>query len=255
MINYIITIALSLVMGLSVFLSWPIVSRKNISLRRMLFYNAFAAGILVFLLMDIYGDVASIFNNSNITNPMELLFIAAFAISFLFLVYPRSSRDPEENPKRTSVLSAIGIGFQNLTEGLVFGSAGAAGMIPLYIVSVVGFSLQNITEGFPIAMPLVAMKQKVEKRFIAGAFLLGGIPAVIGTLIGLVFFSNTFIIFFDALAAAAILYVTLVLFHVNINKSRAKDRREMSSLMWLTYSGILAGFVVAFVINYIVVVQ
>ncbi len=252
MINSYLTIALSVVMGLSVFLSMPIVFRKNISLRRMLFYNAFAVGILVFLLIDIYGDVAGIFGNATITSPIEILFIVSFALSFLFFILPKGSRDPEENPKRTSVLAAIGIGFQNLTEGLVFGSAGAAGLLPIYTLSVVGFTLQNVTEGFPIAMPLVGSKQKMEKKFVAGAFLIGGIPTIIGTLIGLVFFSNMFIVFFDALASAAILYVVLVLFHVNIVRSRVQDKKEMDHMMWLTYSGILVGFVAAFIVNYLV---
>ncbi|MDE1833762.1 MAG: hypothetical protein KGH64_00330, partial [Candidatus Micrarchaeota archaeon] len=188
-----------------------------------------------------------------ITNPLEIIFIVPFVITFMFFIYPKSSRDPEENPKRTSLLAAAGIGFQNLTEGLVFGSAGAAGQLPIYLLSAIGFTLQNVTEGFPIAMPLMRLKGKLEKKFVAGAFLAGGIPTIIGTLIGLVFFSNTFIIFFDALACASILYVVLVLFHVNINRGRSENKNEMSHHMWLTYGGILVGFVIAYVLNYLVV--
>jgi ZIP family zinc transporter len=240
-------------MGFSVFLSMPIIFYKRFNLRNMLFLNAAAAGILAFLLMDIYGDVAAIFGSSTITNPLELVFLAAFIISFLFFMAPRGSRDPEENPKRTSVLAAIGIGLQNLTEGLVFGSASAAGLVPIYALSAIGFTLQNVTEGFPIAAPLMGSKVRMEKRFVSGAFLIGGVPTIIGTLIGLVLFSNLFIVLFDALASAAILYVVLVLFHVNVTKSRSEDRREMQHLMWLTYLGILVGFVVAYVVNYVVV--
>jgi ZIP family zinc transporter len=251
MINDYLTIALSFVMGLAIFVSAPLIFHKRTSLRRMMFYNAIAIGILVFLLMDIYGDVAAVFGSARITSPMELIFLAGFVLAFLFFIIPTGSRDPEANPKRTSLLAAVGIGFQNLTEGLVFGSAGAAGLASIYLLSLIGFTLQNVTEGFPIAAPLIGLKNKLKKKFVAGAFLLGGLPTVIGTLIGLVFFSSTFIIFFDALASAAILYVVLVLFHVNVNRARSDDRKSTSSGMWLTYAGILVGFAIAFVVNYI----
>ena len=176
-----------------------------------------------------------------------------FIISFLFFIAPKESRDPEENPKRTSVLAAIGIGLQNLTEGLVFGSASGAGLVTVYALSAIGFTLQNMTEGFPVAAPLMGSKVKMEKKFVSGAFLISGVPTLLGTLIGLVLFSNLFIVLFDALASAAILYVVLVLFHVNITKGRAEDRKEMDHIMWLTYAGILVGFVIAYVVNYVVV--
>lgn len=253
MVSTYLTIAISVIMGFSVFLSMPIVFYKKLSARNILFLNALAAGILVFLLMDIYGDVAAIFGNSTISNPLELLFLAAFVIMFLFFVLPKGSRDPEENPKRTSVLAAIGIGLQNLTEGLVFGSSAAAGALSIYVISAIGFTLQNMTEGFPIAAPLLGSKTKMEKKFVSAAFLISGIPTIIGTIIGLVFFSDYFIVLFDAFASAAILYVVLVLFHVNIIKAKAGSKEETVDLNWLSYMGILVGFSIAFIVNYLVV--
>ncbi|MDE1868363.1 MAG: hypothetical protein KGH60_00120 [Candidatus Micrarchaeota archaeon] len=252
MISTYLTVGLSFLIGLFIFVSWPIVLHRSTGPRRMLFFNSFAIGILVFLLMDIFGDVAGIFGSSTITNPLVVIFLAGFAIAFLFFVMPKTSRDPEENPKRTSVLAGMGIGFQNLTEGLVFGSAGAAGLLPIYVLSVIGFGLQNMTEGFPIAAPLVGLKQKLDRRFIAGVFALGGAPTVIGTLIGLVFYSNTFIVFFDALACAAILYVVLVLFHINVIRG-SRSAYGIKRSMWLTYMGVLAGFAAAYVVNYAVI--
>ncbi len=252
MINAYVTLGLSLVMAFAIFLSMPIVFYRKLTTRQMLFLNAGAIGILVFLLMDIYGDVAAVFGNNTILNPYLIIFMAGFVLMYLFFVTPKSSRDPEENPKRTSTLAAIGIGFQNLTEGLLFGSAGAAGLVSIYVLSITAFTLQNFTEGFPIAAPLMGMKRKVEKRFMAGAFLIGGLPTVMGTVIGLVFFSNYFLVFFDGLASAAILYVVFVLFHVNINRGarEAKDQKEKSNYIWLTYLGILVGFVIAYILNY-----
>jgi ZIP family zinc transporter len=251
--NAYVTIGLSVIMGLSIFLSFPLIMGKRQSMNRLFLYNAIAIGILVFLLLDIYGDVATIFGNDTITNPLLLVFIVGFVASFAFFILPKSSRDPSDNPKKTSVFAAVGIGFQNLTEGLVFGSAGAAGLLPIYVLSVIGFSAQNITEGFPIAAPLFGQLEKTSKKFIAGVFLLGGLPTIIGTIIGIVFYSNIFIIFFDSLACAAILYVVLVLFHVNINRA-AKDPDGIKKAMFYTYAGILIGFIIAFVLNYVVVV-
>ncbi len=255
MINTYLTILLSLVMAFSVFLSMPIIFSRGMKARYMLFLNAGAIGILVFLLVDIYGDVAAVFGNGTITDPLLVIFLVGFILAFLFFIAPKGSRDPEENPKRTSILAAVGIGFQNLTEGLLFGSAGAVGLVPIYVVSVIAFSLQNVTEGFPIAAPLMGLKKRIEKRFVVGAFLIGGIPTIVGTLIGLVFFSNYFVVFFDALASAAILYVVLVLFHVNMNRSAREanwSHEKKGYYVWLTYIGILVGFVIAYVLNYAV---
>ena len=238
-------------MGLSIMLSLPVILDRKASMRKLLIYNAVAIGILVFLLMDIYGDVAAIFGNSTITNPLLLVFITGFIVSFAFFILPKSSRDPVENPKRTSILAAIGIGLQNLTEGLVFGSAGAAGLLPIYVLSAIGFSAQNITEGFPIAAPLFGKINRTSKKFILSVMLLGGLPTIIGTAIGLVFYSNMFIVFFDSLACAAILYVVLVLFHINTAKGERSDYGIKKSMLY-TYAGILAGFVVAFLLNYVV---
>lgn len=250
MVDVYLTLALSLLMGSSIFLSMPIIFHRKTKPRHIILLNAVAIGILVFLLLDIFGDVAAIFPQTPL-NASELIFIVSFAVAFLFLIIPKKNRLPHKNPKRTSLLAALGIGFQNLTEGLVFGSAGAAGLVSIYLVSLIGFTLQNITEGFPIAAPLLGLKGKIDKKFVAGAFLLGGIPVIIGTLIGLHFYSTDFILFFDALASAAILYVVLVLFHVNLHRSGKEGEKNFEKMMWFTYFGILLGFAIAFIVNYL----
>jgi zinc transporter, ZIP family len=252
MINDYLTIGLSFVIGLSIFLSMPLVFHKKTGPKRMLFFNAIAIGILVFLLLDIYGDVAAIFGNGVITNfsSLEFVFLVAFVLTFLFFIVPKGNMNPERDPKKTSILAALGIGLQNLTEGLVFGSAGAAGLSAIYVLSLIGFSFQNITEGFPIAAPLMGLKEKLDKKFVVGAFLIGGIPTILGAIIGIVYYSNAFIIVFDAMAGAAILYVVLVLFHVNLHKRN--EEMGLDNLLWLTYFGILVGFALAFILNYIV---
>jgi hypothetical protein len=48
----------SLIMGLSIFVSLPIVLRRKTSERWTRFLNSAAIGILIFLLADIFSDVA-----------------------------------------------------------------------------------------------------------------------------------------------------------------------------------------------------
>jgi hypothetical protein len=52
-----VLVALSAVMGLSIFLSMPIVFRKAMSSRTITLLNSAAIGILVFLLADLFLDV------------------------------------------------------------------------------------------------------------------------------------------------------------------------------------------------------
>ncbi len=59
------TIALSAIMGLSIFISLPIVLHKDTGALRITLLTAIAAGILVFLVGDIFTDAAaSLYNGS-----------------------------------------------------------------------------------------------------------------------------------------------------------------------------------------------
>ena len=74
---------------------------------------------------------------------------------------------------------AAAIGFQNLTEGLVFGAIWAVGIVGLLTVIFVGFFLQNVTEGFPITAPLLGKNER-KIGVLAALFLVGGLPTVLG---------------------------------------------------------------------------
>ena len=72
---------------------------------------------------------------------------------------------------------ALGIGFQNLIEGLVFGAFGATiGFSGLIDVILIGFTLQNISEGFPIYSSYLNYRNnKVAPLLIL--FLVGGVSS------------------------------------------------------------------------------
>ena len=156
--DFLLFMALTAVMGLSIFLSLPIVYSRRAQGRWAVGLNAGAIGILVFLLADIFSDVSTIVYPSGYVASFgySLAFVVAFLVAFLGLYavdnLPRRATAVQQGgPRVTAMIIALGIGLQNLTEGLVFGVNWTAGAIGILAVVFVGFLLQNVTEGFPIA--------------------------------------------------------------------------------------------------------
>ncbi len=250
-------LALTGVMGLSIFLSLPLIWAKRMPARTVTFLNALAIGILLFLLADVFSDVAPLIAGSAnyLTSPtLDAVFVAgvigAFGALYL-LERPRSSVPASESleeakPSRLALIIAIGIGLQNLTEGLVFGSAWSASEIGLLGVIFVGFFLQNVMEGFPIVSPLLRTPSRRLPE-VAGLFLIGGIPTVVGGAVGYFYNSPTLIVLFDALAIGAILYVVLPMLKAAMRPAAtAAETNDRSRLLYL---GLLAGFVLGFLVN------
>lgn len=206
-----------------------------------------AIGILFFLLADIFGDVAATIypSGSYVANSvLSLIFIVSMSASFLFLYFLQNRKKSEDgsfNPMHVSVIVAIAIGFQNLTEGLVFGATWAIGLSGLAVVIFVGFVLQNFTEGFPIVSPFFSSAK--PKAFVVSLlFLVGAAPTIGGSILGY-FYSNTYLnVAFDALAIGSILYVLLPML-----KSVFSSIGSSSEV----YLGLLGGFLVGFLVNII----
>jgi zinc transporter, ZIP family len=254
-------IVLTSVMGLSIFLSLPIVYHKRAQGRWAVGLNAGAIGILVFLLADVFSDVSPILYPHGYVADLgySALFAAAFLVAFIGLYIvdnlPRRSTVPpgapaqtiEHSVRTTAVIIALGIGLQNLTEGLVFGANWNAGTLGILAVVFVGFFLQNVTEGFPIASPFLGTDAKRGVAMMAGLFLIGGLPTIIGGAMGYYWSSNVFLVFFDALAIGAIAYVILPMLRVAF---RPLDSREASIRRnRLVYIGVMLGFLIGFAVN------
>ncbi|MGI0131141.1 MAG: hypothetical protein ACREDE_03250 [Thermoplasmata archaeon] len=252
MANFAELLALSAVMGLSVLLSLPIVLAKSVRSRTVVLLNAVAIGILVFLLADVFSDAATILY----TNPASPYIVngtyaAAFAISVtacFLLLFAAEHRSPRRtlSPRGLALLVALAIGFQNLTEGLVFGAAWAAGAVALVAVIFVGFFLQNVTEGFPIAAPLVGKGERAIGVLFA-LFLVGGIPTILGSAIGYFYNGPLLDVTFDALAIGAILYIILPMLRMAFRPAETPETSYLKQR--LTYVGILLGFVLGFLVN------
>jgi zinc transporter, ZIP family len=247
-------IALSCVMGFSIYLSLPIVLKKAVRSRTITLLNAAAIGILIFLLADIWGDVApTIYSNPSnpyVASPTYFaIFLVAVAACYLVLFaseHPPGGRHRPQSPMGLSLIVAGAIGFQNLTEGLVFGAAWSSGLLALSTVVLVGFSIQNVTEGFPITAPLVGQKER-RLSVIAGILFLGGFPTIAGAALGYFYSSPELNLVFDSLAIGAILYTIVPMLRISFRPSDPPEPTYLKQR--LVYLGLLLGFLVGFAVN------
>jgi len=259
-----IFLALTSVMGLSIFLSMPIVYSKRAQGRWATGLNAAAIGILIFLLADVFSDVSPTIypGGSYVANlGYAVAFGIAFLVAFLGLYFvdnlPRNAPrgtdaggtpgGTDSGPRRTALIIALGIGLQNLTEGLVFGVNWTLGTVGVLAVVFVGFFLQNVTEGFPIASPFLGTNARRGAAMMAGLFLVGGLPTILGGAMGYYWSSSLFLVIFDALAIGAIAYVILPMLRVAF---RPLATRELSVRRnQLVYLGVMLGFLLGFAVN------
>ncbi|MGI0068103.1 MAG: UbiA family prenyltransferase [Thermoplasmata archaeon] len=183
-----------------------------------------------------------------------LAFAAAFVGLYLADNIPRSSpratdpaTDVSSGPRATALIIALGIGLQNLTEGLVFGGNWASGSVGVVAVVFVGFFLQNMTEGFPIASPFLGTNARRNVSLMVGLFLLGGIPTIVGGAFGYFWTNSLLLVIFDALAIGAIVYVILPMLRVAFRP--LETRAASLARNRLVYAGILIGFIIGFAVN------
>jgi ZIP family zinc transporter len=251
MADFIGTIIFSFIMGFSVYLSLPLLLRRKTDSRILKLLNSAAIGILIFLMADVFSDAAVILYSKGSlygygASPLYSLVLALGLTIGFFMLYAFEHRSKRGlTPTKTALMIAIGIGLQNLTEGLVFGSLSVSvGLLSgVALVVLVGFVLQNITEGFPILSPFISHKDKRLGAVII-LLLVASIPTIIGGVAGFYYSSPIFNLFFDGLAIGAILYVILPM-----TKHLLKDIDPMHQKV--AYLGIFIGFLVGFLVNLI----
>ena len=261
MVDFLELALLGSVAGFTIFLGLP-VALLGIGDRTKGFLNAFAVGILLFLIVDVFSHAWDLTSTSALSafnaggSPgtawadLAMMFGGITLGLIGLVVYERSymgkAHDGVE-PTKVSTMTALGIGAHNLSEGLAIGQAYLGGLIGLNtglaFVLVVGFAAHNATEGFGITAPLTGMNPKPKVSFLAKVLFIGGVPTLLGTLVGSVSFSPEAYIFFLALAGGALVYVTMLMFNTG--------RRRYSSglMMFGIFLGLCLGFLTDLVVT------
>jgi len=221
----------------------------------MNFVLALTVGLLAFLVIDTMEEaIEAATELPGIFSGIPLVILVALLTLLGLLAAERLFRRGREEASRlgTSYRISFGIGLHNFGEGLAIGAAFALGEAALGAFLVVGFTLHNITEGVGIAAPLLREKRPSLIHFVFLA-LLGGGPAIIGTLIGGFAFSNLLAAVFLAVGAGAILQVIYevgkLLLKDSEDSARQQDEKTPSLSASLSASN-LAGFVVGIAIMY-----
>ena len=242
-------VALGAIAGGTVFLGLPVARMHGLPKAVQGFLNAFATGILVFLLWDILShasgpvQAAAEQGRGGSFSAMAAIFALGIAAGLLGLVYfnrtifghlKHGAGAP--SPRSLTLAIATGLGLHNLSEGLAIGESAHVGAIAFTGVLAVGFALHNITEGFGIAAPMTTDNTKAPWSFLALAGLIGGGPTFLGTWIGYLASSTYFSIAFLAVAAGALLYVLNELFNLGRRVSTP------TTFAW----GLLLGFLTAY---------
>jgi ZIP family zinc transporter len=247
--NQATAVALGAIAGGTIFLGLPVARMRGLPKPIQGFLNAFATGILVFLLWDILshaGDpvkAAIAQGNRGMFAAMAAIFAVGIAVGLMGLVYFNRTvfshlRHGAGTPSARSLSLAIatGLGLHNLSEGLAIGEAAHVGAIAFTGVLATGFALHNITEGFGIAAPMTTEAKPPSWSFLALTGLIGGGPTFLGSWVGYLASSTYFSIAFLAVAAGALLYVLNELFNLG---------RKISTPTTFAW-GLLLGFLVAF---------
>src|SRR6266550_4904802 len=224
-------VLLGAIAGATIFLGLPVARLRGLPKAVQGFLNAFATGILVFLLWDILSHAGTPVEQALTAARAEArigpfaLLVAVFAVGIgaglLGLVYfnralfGRLRHDAHTpSPQSLSLAIATGLGLHNLSEGLAIGQSAHTGAIAFAGVLVVGFALHNVTEGFGIAAPMTTDPKPASWGFLALTGLIGGGPTFVGTWIGYLASSEYLNVAFLAIAAGALLYVLNELFHL-----------------------------------------
>lgn len=206
--------------GLTIFLGLPIARARKLSPNTIGLLNAFAIGILVFLVIEIAMNAIIPVNravgawHTGAVFPYALVAALAAGLSLGLIglgaastgLVKRTAQSVSDRPIVLASVIAVGIGAHNFAEGLAIGASAASGATAIAAGLIIGFALHNATEGFGVAAPL-AGKVVPTWAQIGLAGLVAGGPTFIGTMIGYEFSSPVLSVFFLATAIGALVFV------------------------------------------------
>lgn len=246
-------IVLGLIAGVTIFLGLPIATLPRVNPKTRGFLTAVSTGILIFLLFEIMGVnmewIEELFLSAREGFPtlkdgvvFSVTLLAGLSLGLLGMIffeqkYIHEGKDvtpPHQQVPRLSMMIAIGIGVHNFTEGLAIAQTYSWGNVSLAWLLGLGFALHNATEGFGIAAPLSG--ERPSWKFLFGLGLIGGMPVLLGAIVGGFWQNDIFRVFSLSLAAGTILYLVGELLHLG-RQLKGEAIAEV---------GLLIGFGVAF---------
>ncbi len=225
--NFLQTVTLGAIAGLTIYLGLPMGRIKNVSEKVRASLSMTSAGILIFLFFDIFHQLTQPIETAigqasyGEASALLAIFVLGFGIGLLGLILFehrlirfRAAANQVLSPYHLALMIASGIGLHNFSEGLAIGQSAGRGEIDFAVFLIIGFGLHNATEGFGIVGPLMG-KERPSWGFLGLAGLIGGGPTFLGTILGYYFVSNAMSVLFLSLAAGALVYIIAELFHAN----------------------------------------
>jgi len=218
---------------------------KRIGARPLMFLMSATVGLLIYLGID--ATTEALESGAELGDAFQGTGLVGIGIAGAFLLLDAVSRQQmtigksEAGQRMTlATMIAVGIGLHNLGEGLAIGAAYAVGAAALGTFLVVGFILQNITEGLGIIVPI--SKDQPAMRSLALLGLIGGGPAIAGTWIGGLLYSQPLSVLFLAIGAGAVFQVAYEIGKQMIWKDSARRHMPLT-----TFGGILTGMLVLYI--------
>jgi len=231
--------------GLGVLFGLPLAALQTVSPKWKGFLNAFATGILIFLMIDAFGDAWKPVTNAAsrasqglipmsgiVPNVLLMcgglllgLFGLAYANRYTKVLVKKYRPDTSElhgklmqaelfkgveqvNGYRLSVIIALAVGVHNFNEGLKLGHASGTVGLVLTLSLTVGMILHGAMKGMGITGPLTGLSKMPSYRFLVAVAMVCVLPTSLGTVIGGLWYSSLFFVFFMAMAAGALIYAT-----------------------------------------------
>ena len=266
------TLLLGAIAGCTIFLGLPLARLRSLGNRTRLAASMASAGVLAFLFFDVLAGSNEIVEGA-LTQAEDgdaswarfagllVMLVVGFGVGLIGLGLVESrvfgtpppiaggsealvladsplaalARPVAPSALRVGMLIALAIGVHNFSEGLAIGVSAHAGEVALATTLIVGFALHNATEGFGIIGPLDA-SSRPSWGWLALVGLVGGGPTVLGTALGYRVESEALQLAFLALAAGAILYITLELWGMG----RRRGHRVLAT------SALAIGFLIAY---------
>ena len=241
--------------GLTIFLGLPIARAKKLKPATIGLLNAFAIGILVYLVIEIAMNAIIPVNRAIVAwhtgaaFPTALILALAVGLSLGLIglgavstsIVKRTAKSVSERPIVLAAVIAIGIGAHNFAEGLAIGASAASGATAIAAGLIIGFALHNATEGFGVAAPLTGKVVPTWAQIGLAGLVAGG-PTFLGTMVGYQFSSPTLSVFFLSTAIGALVFVIGELWSV----------LKKTGVTIAATSFVTAGFALAFVTELIV---